>query len=125
MNGGHVATGSGGPGPQRVPGPDQGAGRPGPGGCHARMPHAARTAAGVFTDVPIGTCVRLVEVWHAARDAGYSQSELTARLEEEGRLVFEMVIGMYDTACQASSAAASGVGGEAPGRTVVTPSCLN
>jgi hypothetical protein len=65
--------------------------------------HALRgdPATGILGDLPIGVCVQLVGVWHAARDAGFTQDDLTARLGEEGRLVFEMVVGMYDTACHA------------------------
>ena len=63
--------------------------------------HALRAddATGILGDVPIGVCVQLVGVWHAAREAGYTQRDLTDSLGEEGRLVFEMVVGMYDTAC--------------------------
>jgi hypothetical protein len=61
---------------------------------------SAVPASGLLTTVPVGVCVRLVEVWHAARDAGFAQDDLTAELGDEDRLVFEMVVGMYDTACQ-------------------------
>jgi hypothetical protein len=57
------------------------------------------SAAGLLSAAPTTVCVSLVELWHAAQAAGYSQVDLTARLGAEGRLIFEMVVGMYDTAC--------------------------
>lgn len=61
-------------------------------------PADAASAAGLLAAAPTGVCVDLVGLWHTARAEGHSQDDLTARLGTEGRLIFEMVVGMYDTA---------------------------
>lgn len=62
-------------------------------------PGDAGSATGLFAAVPTEACLALVHLCHAARAAGYTDADLTARLGAEGRLIFEMVVGMYDTAC--------------------------
>jgi hypothetical protein len=59
-------------------------------------------AAGLLSDVPIRVCVELVEVHRLAREAGFATADLTAQFDEEERLLFEMVIGLYDTVCHAA-----------------------
>ena len=66
---------------------------------HGSDPAADDSAAGILSAAPPGVCVRLVHLMQAARAAGHTQADLTAHLGAEDRLIFEMVAGMYDTAC--------------------------
>jgi hypothetical protein len=57
------------------------------------------STSGITSAAPPDVGIRLVEVLHAAQAAGHTRDDLTAVLSDEDRLVFEMVVGMYDTAC--------------------------
>jgi hypothetical protein len=59
----------------------------------------APSASGITSAAPPDVGIRLVEVLHAAQAGGHTRDDLIADLTDEDRLVFEMVVGMYDTAC--------------------------
>jgi hypothetical protein len=55
-------------------------------------------ATGIMSAVPPDVGLRLVAALHTVQADGFTREELVADLSDEDRLVFDMVVGMYDTA---------------------------
>lgn len=48
--------------------------------------------------IPHATAMKLVALWHDARDCNFAFSELCHGLPEVSRLIFEICVAMYDSA---------------------------
>jgi hypothetical protein len=56
------------------------------------------STTGMLSAAPPDVGLRLVAVVHTVQAEGFTRDDLIADMSAEDRLVFEMVVGMYDTA---------------------------